>query len=396
MEAGSLCTQGRRRAGAPCGTQRWGYRLMDMPAPTRRRRPLLIEAERIIRSSFKPLQRYLDDPGTTEIMVNDPESVFVEDTHGMRKLEGVVLPENTMETVIRAILRMNDKELAPTMDARLDGFRIAAALPPVAVHGPLLVIRKHSRRVFTLDGYVRDGGFTPLPEGEGGFQGDDAATQRAAESGAAGGGEGVADFFRWAVRARKNILIVGATTSGKTSFASCLLREIPASDRIITCEDTHELRLEQPNVVQFEGLPDNDPAKAITIRSLIRLCLRCRPDHIVVGELRGPEAYDFLDALNTGHSGSICTLHANNALLGLRRLESLLRMSPNASTLPLRDMRTQIVSAVQYVVFQSRAGGIRGPEQILALDGINDATGDYRTRLIFTRVHPAQEATHHA
>lgn len=362
---------------------------MDAPVATRRRRPLLIEAERIIRSSFKPLQCYLDDPGTTEVMVNDPESVFVEDTHGMRRLEGVTLPESTMESVIRAILRMNDKELAPTMDARLDGFRIAAALPPVAIHGPMLVIRKHSRRVFTLDDYVRDGGFTPLPEGEGGFQGDDAATQRAAESAARGGGEGLADFFRWAVRARKNILVVGGTASGKTSFSACLLREIPAGDRIITVEDTHELQLEQPNVLQFEGLSNDDPAKAVTIRSLIRLCLRCRPDHIVVGELRGPEAYDFLDALNTGHSGSICTLHANSAALGLRRLESLLRMSPNASTLTLRAMRIQVVSAVQYVVFQSRAGGIRGPEQVLALDGIDDAVGDYRTRLVFSRVQPA-------
>lgn len=355
------------------------------PIQARKPRPIMVEAERLLLSNLSVLRPYMDDPKVTEIMVNSPDTVFVEFYSGMKRLDGVALSENQIESCIHAIMRLNSKVVSPIMDARLPGFRVAAALPPVAIHGPMLVIRKHASRRFKLQEYVDNGSFAPLAADQVAADkvSDDARLE--AERLAAGGGDGLLKFFSWAVRARKNILVVGGTSSGKTTFAASLLLEVPATDRVITCEDTHELILEQPNVVQLEGLALGDPANDITIRHLIRLCLRSRPDRIVVGELRGPEAYDFIDAMNTGHSGSVCTLHANSAPLGLQRLESLIRMSPTAANLPLSDMRSQIASAVDYVVFQSRLGGLRAPQEVLALDGVDDS-GNYVSRLIFSRV----------
>lgn len=341
-----------------------------------RHRHAINEAERFLRDRLAPLRACLENPEINEIMVNGEDRVFVESRGRMERLD-VRLDETTIDSAIRAIMMINVKEVGYIMDARLEGLRVAAALPPVAIHGPMIAIRKHAARRFRLEEYVESGAFNRrAPD----------ARQAARDEGperekmAAQGGQGLADFLRWAVRAHKTILVVGGTSSGKTTLLSSCLLEIPADERIITCEDTNEIVLEQPNVVQLEAMPTAN----IAIRDLIRLCLRSRPDRIIVGEIRGPEAYDFLDAMNTGHSGSLCTLHADSAFLGLRRLESLIRMSPTAANLPLRDMRALIASAVDYVVFQSRYAGQRAPEEVLALDGV-DEQGEYRTRLIFNR-----------
>lgn len=336
----------------------------------------LLEAERVLRTRLAPLQRYFDDPATTEIMINRGDTVFVENASGMTRVPET-LDEKTLETVIYAVMAINTKEVTPIMNARLEGLRVAAALPPVSLHGPMLTIRKHASRRFRLEEYVAAGAFdrSDLAHVDG-----SAAEVAAIEARAREGGQGLAEFLRWAVRAHKNILIVGGTGSGKTTLLQSCLMEIPDEERIITCEDTHEIVLDKPNLVQFEAAE----AKAIGIRDLIKLCLRSRPDRIIVGEIRGPEAYDFLDSMNTGHSGSICTLHADSAFLGLRRLESLIRMSPTASNLPLHPLRAEIASAMDYVVFQSRYAGKRGPEQVLALTGVDD-TGEYQSRLIFDR-----------
>lgn len=354
-------------------------------ASARRVRPILVEAERVLLSNLAVLRPYMDDPTVNEIMVNSPETVFVESRGEMRLIDNAVLGEKQIESCLHAIMRLNSKEISPIMDARLPGFRIAAALPPVAIHGPMLVIRKHASRRFKLDEYVQSGAFSVMPRTALMGEATSDLIRNEMESAAAAGGAGLEAFLRWAVQTRKNLLVVGGTGSGKTTIASSLLLEVPHDERIITCEDTNELVLEQPNVVQLEALASDDPAKNISIRHLIRLCLRSRPDRIIVGELRGPEAYDFLDAMNTGHSGSICTLHANSAFLGLRRLESLIRMSPTAANLPLRDMRSEIASAIDYVIYQSRLGGVRAPQEILALSGVDDG-GDYVSRLIFSRV----------
>lgn len=352
---------------------------------TRRVRPILVEAERLLLNNLAALRPYMDDPTVTEIMVNSPETVFVETYDGMRLLEGVTVGEKQIESCLHAIMRLNAKEISRIMDARLPGFRIAAALPPVAIHGPMIVIRKHASRRFRLSEYVDTGAFNVMQRSAllGESTTDDARKEM--EAGAAAGGAALKDFLSWAVQTRKNILVVGGTGSGKTTLLSSLMLEIPQGERVISCEDTHEIVLEQPNVVQLEALAHDDPSQNVTIRHLIRLCLRSRPDRIIVGELRGPEAYDFLDAMNTGHSGSVCTLHANSAFLGLRRLESLIRMSPTAANLPLRDMRSEIASAIDYVIYQSRLGGVRAPQEVLALSGVDD-NGDYVSRLIYSRV----------
>jgi len=354
------------------------------PAPGRRVRPIEVESQRILTGTLASLKAYFDDPAVSEIMVNSPDSVFVERQGKMFPVEAT-FTDAQIESCLHAIMRLNSKEITPIMDARLAGLRVAAALPPIAIHGPMIVIRKHASRRFPLDEYVEQGAFTRLRPDQIAGESASEEMQREMEAAAAVGGAGLEAFLRWAVLAHKNILVVGGTSSGKTTFLSSLLLEIPASERIITCEDTHEIIVEQPNVLQLEGWSNPDPLKAVTIRDLIRLCLRSRPDRIIVGEVRGPEAYDFLDSMNTGHSGSIGTLHADSALQGLARLESLIRMSPTAANLPLVDMRTQIATAINYVVFQSRLGGKRGPQQVLSLQGVDDS-GHYVAQTIFNRL----------
>lgn len=334
---------------------------------------------RVLRDRLSPLVPYMEDESVNEIMINSHQNYFVEAKGRIERLD-IELPAFAIDAAIHAVMAVNDKETSHIMDARLPGLRVACALPPVAIHGPMMVIRKHARRRFSLDEYVEQGVFTR--GGQAAHQsGEGEARER--EALAREGGEGLAKFIRWAIRARKNILLAGGTSSGKTTLLSSCLMEIPEDERVITCEDTNEITLGQPNIVQFEAysVPGIQP---ITIRDLIRLCLRCRPDRIVVGEIRGQEAYDFLDALNTGHSGSLCTLHADSAFLALRRLESLIRMSPTAANLPLRDMRGEIATAIDYVVYQSRMNGVRAPEQVISLDGVNE-DGDYRWREIYSR-----------
>lgn len=336
------------------------------------------EAMRVLHDRLAPLVPYMEDESVNEIMINGHGNYFVESRGRIDRVE-VDLPLYAIEAAIHAVMAVNDKEASHIMDARLPGLRVACALPPVAIHGPMMVIRKHARQRFSLEDYVGQGAFERSVLGRGNKT-DDAA---AFETRASEGGEGLAEFLRWAIWSKKNLLLAGGTGSGKTTLLASCLQEIPDTERVITCEDTNEITLGQPNVVQFEAyaVPGIQP---ITIRDLIRLCLRSRPDRIVVGEIRGPEAYDFLDALNTGHSGSLCTLHADSAFLALRRLESLVRMSPTAANFPLRDMRMSIASAINYVVYQSRENGVRAPEQIIALDGVGE-DGEYICRPIYNR-----------
>lgn len=333
---------------------------------------------RVLRDRLAPLVPYMEDDAVNEIMINGHNNYFVESRGRIERVE-VNLPPLAIDAAIRAVMSINSKDTSYIMDARLPGLRIACAISPVAVHGPLMTIRKHASRHFTLDDYVSQGSF----ERRGGSRTASVDEARDAENGAKEGGRGLAEFLRWAVRSHKNLLLAGGTGSGKTTLLSSCLLEIPDDERIITCEDTNEIALTQPNVVQLEAYaaPGANP---VTIRDLIRLCLRSRPDRIVVGEIRGQEAYDFLDAMNTGHSGSLCTLHADSAFLALRRLESLIRMSPTAANLPLGDMRASIASAIHYVIYQARDGGVRAPEQVIALDGIT-ADGDYSWRSIYSR-----------
>lgn len=339
------------------------------------------EAQRLLWDRLSALRDYLDDSTVTEIMLNPTAEgeirVFIERAGRMTMVDARV-DQMAVDASIRAIMMLNDKDVGSLMDARLAGVRVAAALPPVSIHGPMLVIRKHASRRFRLDEYVQSGAFLPGGGAAGQQTEHGMAAQDDFEHRAAQGGLGLLEFLRWAVQAQRNIIVCGGTGSGKTTLLSSCMLEVSPDDRVITCEDTNEIVLDQPNVVQLEA----NAAHGIGIRDLIRTCLRSRPDRIIVGEIRGPEAYDFLDAMNTGHGGSLCTLHADSASLALQRLESLMRMSPNAANLPLRDMRAQIASAIHYVVFQARVGGVRGPREVIGLDGI-DERGEYRIRRIY-------------
>lgn len=336
------------------------------------------EAMRVLRDRLAPLVPYMENDAVNEIMINSDENYFVESRGKIERIS-VNLPALAIDASIRAVMAINSKDTSYIMDARLPGLRVACAIPPVAVHGPIMTIRKHARNRLSLDDHVNQGSF----DRRGGERTGGADEARKMEDGAKVGGRGLAEFLRWAVRSHKNLLLAGGTGSGKTTLLSSCLMEIPEDERIITCEDTNEITLAQPNVIQLEAYAAPG-ATPITIRDLIRLCLRSRPDRIVVGEIRGQEAYDFLDAMNTGHSGSLCTLHADSAFLALRRLESLIRMSPTATNLPLTDMRASIASAIHYIIYQARDGGVRAPEQVIALDGVTPG-GDYSWRTVYNR-----------
>ena len=353
--------------------------------PIEKPKAIHYEAERTLRHFLGPLVQYFDDDNVNEIMINSPDSIFIESKGEMKQL-AIQLPAQSIEAAARSIMTLNSKDAELIMDARLPGVRVAAALPPVALHGPSMSIRKHARSRIELEDYVTAGGFTPL-DAEGlaalGAKADASKSEvEALERAAADGGAALMRFLQWIMKERKNLMVVGGTSSGKTTILSSLLACIPYWHRIITNEDTHELLLTHSNIVQFEA---NHQAN-IFIRNLIKLCLRYRPDRIIVGEVRGYEAYDLLDAMNTGHPGTAFTLHGETPLGGLHRMESLIRMAPAAASMSTALLRQEISSAIDYVLFQSRIGSSRGPEQLIALDKELTPAGDYRTRLIYDRL----------
>lgn len=341
------------------------------------------EANRIFLDRLSRLAVFLGDESINEIMINRSDRVFIERA-GRIEMISIALDEHAIESAIRAVMSLNEKDVAPIMDARLPGLRIACALPPVSVHGPSMVIRRHSSRHIGLEEYAGGDAFATQVTLTGGAAEDAGDSgRRVAEEAAGRGGDGLAEFLRWAVVARKNIMIVGGTGSGKTTLLKSCLLEVPHSERLITCEDTNEISVAQPNCLQLEAYYPPGGGRVITIRDLVRHSLRCRPDRIIVGEVRGGEAYDMLDAMNTGHSGALCTLHADSAPLGLRRLESLVRMAPEAGQLAVADIREIIAAAIDYVVHVSRVGDRRVVMEVVSVDGVGD--GDYLVRELFRK-----------
>jgi len=340
-------------------------------------------AMRMFMDAMHPLLPYLDDPHTQEVMINAPGDVWVERAGQMTRVpEGNVIRDEDITTAAKALATANDKDLVRVLDCRMPGFRIAAAMPPIAINGPTICIRKHGRIVLELDDYLAAGAFSATNTGPGrhdaGREVPHQDVPMPSADAIAAGDEGVRDFLSWMVRSYKNFLIAGGTSSGKTTFMNALLAAVPDCDRVVTIEDTAELKIKAPNRVMLES----NPLMGVSIRDLVRLSLRYRPDRIVVGEVRGGESYDLLDALNTGHSGGGASIHANSAASALERLENLVRMSPDAANIPLLALRQQIASAINYVIFCSRRGGPRGPRSILRIDGLTPE-GAYRTTTIF-------------
>jgi len=324
------------------------------------------------------IKAVLDEDDVQEVMINSPENIWVERAGVMSKLDLKLNPSNIIAAAF-ALRTSNEKDASPIMDARSYGIRIALALSPVAINGHSMCIRKHSRLRFKLEDYQDRGAFNLLTPEE--LIEKDTTHPRPDDAYVANGGQGVTDMLRWMMKTHKNVLIAGCTSSGKSTFLDAMLGEIDPSRRVITIEDTAELKVEVPNSVSFEISEKDD----IKIWNLVTLALRYRPDSIIVGEIRGAEAYDLLDALNTGHDGGLCTLHANSALLGLMRIEGMVRKSPDAANLPLAALREQIASVFQFVVYASRKGGKRGPEEIIEVCGV-DAKGNYIIKNVFNKI----------
>jgi pilus assembly protein CpaF len=293
-----------------------------------------------------PLEDLIRDPGITEIMVNSKDQVYVERQGRLEPAGKHFLSDKQLMTVIERIvapLGRRIDESQPYVDARLaDGSRVHAIIPPLALKGPTLTIRKFSKQRLVVDDLIRFGSIT----------------------------QDIAAFLGACVRGRKNIVIAGGTGSGKTTLLNIVAAFIPEDERIVTVEDAAELNLPQPHVVTLEARPANIEGKgAVTIRDLVRNCLRMRPDRIVVGECRGGEALDMLQAMNTGHDGSLTTAHANTPKDTIARLETMVLMS--GMELPVRAIREQIAAAVQLVVQQSRLqDGSRKVTQVSEVAGL--------------------------
>jgi len=308
-----------------------------------------------------PLEELLDDDSVNEIIVNGAANVYVERGGRLERSERTFSSDRAVLGVIERIvapLGRRIDESSPMVDARLkDGSRVNAIIPPLALKGPCLTIRKFTREPLQIDDLVASATLSPE----------------------------VASFLETCVLARKNIVISGGTGSGKTTTLNVLSGFIPESERIITIEDAAELKLEQEHVVALEARPPNIEGKgAVTIRDLVRNALRMRPDRIVVGECRGGEALDMLQAMNTGHEGSLTTVHANGPRDALSRLETMVLMS--GMELPLRAIRDQIASAVDVVVQQTRfPDGSRRVTHVSEVTGIEGDVVSMQDLFVFTQ-----------
>lgn len=336
-------------------------------------------AFQMFRSSLAPLKGYFDDPGVSEIMINRFDQIFVEKGGDIFQAPLKLSPE-AVRGAIQSLATANARDAGQVLDVRMPGYRVAAALSPTSIKGAVLCIRQHATAVRSLDVYLASGGFSPVSDK------DVAAYEQASRSLSQGrpddqdvlrGGEAVKALLQWMVATRQNILIAGGTSSGKTTFLNSLLMEVHPGQRLLTIEDTAELNVTIPNYVSFESNAD----LGISIRDLVKLALRFRPDRIVVGEIRGGEAYDLIDALNTGHPGGMCSLHANSPEQALTRLEGLVRMNPTAANLPHHVLRKQIAETFRFVVFCSRIGQRRGPEQVVEI--LDSSESGYITKKLF-------------
>ncbi|MBI2983843.1 MAG: CpaF family protein, partial [Chloroflexi bacterium] len=305
---------------------------------------------------FGPLEPLLRDESVTEIMVNGPERVFIERAGRVEKANVSFRDEDHIRTIIDRIVgpigRRID-ESSPLVDARLpDGSRVNAVIRPLAVSGPSVSIRKFARTSYRVEDLVARGTLT----------------------------DAMAAFLRAAVQAKQNILISGGTGSGKTTTLNALSYEIPLHERIVTVEDSAELQLKHPNMVNLETKPPNVEGRGgYTIRDLVKNALRMRPDRIVVGECRGGEALDMLQAMNTGHEGSLTTAHANSPSDAIARVETMVLMS--GVELPLPAVRRQISAALDLIVQQSRL--LDGSRKITHVSEVAEEDGDIAIHDIF-------------
>jgi len=297
-----------------------------------------------------PLETLLKDPTISDILVNRWDKIYVE-RKGRVELSDVRFRDNAhlrqiIERIVGQVGRRID-ETSPMCDARLaDGSRVNAIIPPLALDGPAMSIRRFGHKPMQLEDLIRAGAFPPA----------------------------VIDFLAAAVQCRANVIISGGTGSGKTTLLNCLSRYISADERVITIEDAAELQLQQPHTVRLETRPQNMEGRGeVTQRDLVKNCLRMRPDRVIIGECRSGETLDMLQAMNTGHDGSMTTVHANNPRDAISRLEVMIAMA--GYDIPQKAMRQQISSAVQIIVQVNRmVGGKRKVTRVSEIVGMEGDT----------------------
>ena len=302
---------------------------------------------------LRPIAHLIEDAEVSEIMVNGSQRVFIERGGVMREATEVRLDERNLRVAVKNIARALGDDVSeekPILDSRLpDGSRVAAVLPPCSLGGTTLTIRKFQTRFFTSDELVRIGTMTL----------------------------GVLATVRDAITRNENILISGGTSTGKTTLLNALAAFLPTDDRIVLIEDTAELQIDRLNLVRFEARREQVGLPAVTIRELLRATLRHRPDRIIVGEVRGGEAFDLLQALNTGHAGSLSTIHANSAEQALARLASCAVQS--GVELPYQAVRYQIADAIHLVLHLARRRGVRIVNELIQVVRYDAANDQYET-----------------
>jgi pilus assembly protein CpaF len=313
----------------------------------------------VILPFLRPIEDLIRDPEISDIMVNGADGVFVERSGRMQGAPGVALSEKTLQVAVRNIARTLGDDISPEkplLDARLpDGSRVAAVFPPCSLGGTILTIRKFHGRPYGLEELARIGSLAPeiLPR------------------------------LKDAVEDRQNILISGRTGAGKTTLLSALSACIPPEERVVVIEDTSEIQIERKNLVRLEARREQPGAPAVTIRDLLRATLRLRPDRIILGEVRGGEAFEFLQALNTGHLGTFCTIHANSAPQAVARFATCVLMSD--VDLPYKAIRGNIGDLLNLLVHIDLRQGRRVVAQVLGIAGYDATLDQYRLERIYER-----------
>ena len=306
---------------------------------------------------LKPIEHLILDDSISEVMVNGPDRIFIEKAGFVEPIQGVNLGEKSLMVAVKNIARRLGHDISeskPILDSRLpDGSRVAAVIPPCSVNGVTLTIRKFNARHFGVEDLVQAGTLE----------------------------QWLANQLENYILARKNILIVGGTGSGKTTMLNVLGKFIPSDERVLLIEDTSEIHMDQDNLVRFEARQPQNGLPAITIRDLLKASLRHRPDRIILGEIRGGEAFDLLQLLNTGHSGSLSTVHASSARQGLARFTSCVLQS--GVDLPYRAIKTNVGDSVNVVVHLERRPGRRFVSEVVEIHGYDPDRDEYNYGFVF-------------
>jgi pilus assembly protein CpaF len=313
----------------------------------------------VILPFLRPIEALILDPDVSDILVNASGRVFVEKFGRLQEVPGVMLAEKSLRVAVRHIARLLFCEISeekPLLDARLpDGSRVAAVFPPCSIGGTTLAIRKFQSKRYTAEDLVRVGTLTP-----------ELLLQ-----------------LRSAVELRQNLLIAGSTGAGKTTLLNALAAFIGNDERLVVIEDTSEIQIQKDNLVRLEARQEQPQVPAVTIRDLLNAALRLRPDRILVGEVRRGEAFDLLQAMNTGHSGTLCTIHANSAQLAVSRFSTCILQS-NVE-LPYRAIRTNIAESLDLIVHLGRRDDKRVVTELLRIKRYDPAEDYYEFETLYQR-----------